>query len=348
MSPPGEGPGPGSRVDTAQLRAAVEHCLARPPAAPARVVRLDRRPLQCRSSFTLEELDIALDDGTSVQMVFKDLGQAALLEAAREAKPPFLYDPRREIEVYGRILAPLGLRTAACHGSVTDERAARYWLFLEKVRGKELFQVGELGAWEEAARWLASLHSRLASQAAQLASAAGLIRYDAEHYRVWMRRAQAFPGRLDGAGPATRSRLERLAARYEDVVRRLLSLPVTVIHGDYYPSNVLVCPSSGGWRVCPVDWEMAGLGPGLIDLAALTAGKWSGEQRAALVRAYREALPPGDAATDSPEPFADALDLCRLHLAVQWLGWSAGWSPPPEHRYDWLGEALSLADRFGY
>jgi aminoglycoside phosphotransferase (APT) family kinase protein len=341
-------PYPDSRVDRAQLCAALEHCLARPPAAPVRVARLDRRPLQCRSSFTLEELDVSLDDGTSVNLVFKDLGRAALLDGAREAKPSFLYNPRREIEVYRQVLARWDLGTAACRGCVTDERADRYWLFLERVRGQELFQVGELGAWQEAARWLASLHSRVAPQAARLAAAAGLVRYDAEHYRLWMQRARTFPGRLGGAETVARRRLERLADRYEEVVRRLMSLPVTVMHGDYYPANVLACPAPTGWRVCPVDWEMAGLGPGLIDLAALTAGNWSGEQREALTRAYREALPAGDAAGDSPESFADALDLCRLHLAVQWLGWSAAWSPPPEHRYDWLREALSLVDRLGY
>jgi hypothetical protein len=30
---------------------------------------------------------------------------------------------------------------------------------------------------------------------------------------------------------------------------------------------------------------------------------------------------------------------------MQWLGWSAEWMPPAEHRHDWLGEALALAER---
>ena len=47
------------------------------------------------------------------------------------------------------------------------------------------------------------------------------------------------------------------------------------------------------------------------------------------------------------EEFLDALELFRLHLAVQWLGWDPGWSPPDEHRHDWLAEALSAADKLG-
>ena len=47
------------------------------------------------------------------------------------------------------------------------------------------------------------------------------------------------------------------------------------------------------------------------------------------------------------EELLAALDYCRLHLAMQWLGWAAEWSPPPEHSHDWLAEAFTLADRLG-
>jgi hypothetical protein len=40
-----------------------------------------------------------------------------------------------------------------------------------------------------------------------------------------------------------------------------------------------------------------------------------------------------------------ALDWCRLHIAVQWLGWSPEWSPPPEHAWNWWEEALHLAEK---
>ncbi|HEX5417691.1 MAG TPA: aminoglycoside phosphotransferase family protein, partial [Chloroflexota bacterium] len=92
-------------------------------------------------------------------------------------------------------------------------------------------------------------------------------------------------------------------------------------------------------------WEMAALGPGLIDLAALSAGSWTEEQRRALAEVYYAALAPGS----WPEIGAllDALDYCRLHLAVQWLGWSDVWSPPPERAHDWLSEAFFLMEKIG-
>jgi hypothetical protein len=43
----------------------------------------------------------------------------------------------------------------------------------------------------------------------------------------------------------------------------------------------------------------------------------------------------------------EQLNLCSLHLAVQWLGWSAHWSPPPEHAQDWVRQATRAAERIG-
>jgi thiamine kinase-like enzyme len=110
---------------------------------------------------------------------------------------------------------------------------------------------------------------------------------------------------------------------------------------------VLVAETGGEVRICPVDWEMAAVGSGLLDLAALTAGQWTEEERTALALAYYGALPPAARQTLDEPAFLEALDWCRLQLAVQWLGWAPGWSPPAEHAHDWLGEALHLAGRLG-
>jgi len=101
---------------------------------------------------------------------------------------------------------------------------------------------------------------------------------------------------------------------------------VTFIHGELYASNVIVA----GDRVAVVDWEMAAVGPAVIDVAALATG-WAAEKQDALIGAYGE-LDPADVAA------------ARLHLALQWLGWRRGWQAPPEHRRDWLEEARAAAE----
>lgn len=336
-------------VGTAELRSVLEGVLIEYFNEPKRIVRLERCAAAYRTSFALEELRIWLDDGTSIRLMFKDLSRRAMHPDARRVKPAFLYDPLREIETYRTILKPSGLGTPECYGGVVDPSLDRYWLFLEYVPACTLYEVDAAG-WSRAARWLAELHARFA-QAPDLlrrARAAHLLCYASDFYRRWARRALAFATRDERRQPiGTRRAFERLVERYESVVERLVALPLTLIHGEFSASNVLVQNGAQRDRVCPVDWEMAAVGPGLVDLAALTAGSWTPWQREALVRAYLSALPETASRLPDLNESLDALDCCRLHLAMQWLGWSSDWSAPPEHAQDWLGEALRLGETLG-
>jgi hypothetical protein len=343
---------PGGRIGTAALHAALEEALGRRWGQRRRVVRLERRPSIYSTSFAIEELDVRLDDDTSFRLLYKDLSRHALLEDARHAKPTFLYDPLREIETYRSILGPNRLGTPICYGAIVEPRAERYGLLLEKVPGVELYQVGDLATWRRVAEWLAVVHARFARQSEALARVAPLLRHNAGYYRLWADRARATLGR---AGPRLsrdeRRGTEQLFGKYDRVVERLVALPVTFVHGEFYASNVLVHEHAygegEGLRVCPVDWEMAALGPGLVDLAALTAGGWTAGEKEELALAYCAALVSHETPPTPPDAFLVALDYCRLHLAVQWLGWSQDWTPPPEHAQDWLGEALGLAEKLG-
>jgi hypothetical protein len=337
---------PAGPFRTAEVRDALEQVLSAPPGWPRRIVRLEHRPSAYRTSSALEEIDVWLDGGEKLALLLKDLGRQALSEDVRRTKPAFLHEPRREAEVYRTVLAGRGLGTAFCHGAVIDPRAGRSWLFLERVTGRELYQVGEMALWRQAARWLAVFHTRLGPDAGRLAPAAHLLRHDPDYYRLWLERALTFAAR-PGRPPEARRGLQRLARRYDRVVGHLLDLPATVIHGEFYASNILVEESAAGVRVCPVDWETAAIGPGLVDLAALTAGAWTEDQRADLAHAYRTALAEEGARPPPLGALLGSVDYCRLHLAVQWLGWAADWSPPPGQQQDWLAEALGLADQLG-
>ena len=321
-------------VPTEDLRSAVEHALGRHFDHACRVVDFRREPSQYRSSFVLEELRVRLDDGRTLDIVFKDVSPRGLSAAARAAKPEFLYDPRREIRTYVEALNPSRLGVPVCYGAAEAPESGRFWLFLEKVDGRELYQFGEIRIWKEVAAWLAGLHDRFSTRVASLRRQIPLLKYDGDYYRLWPNRALAFVG--NSPNDETCRRLERIVAAYERVVERLTALPVTLIHGEFYASNVLVQQTSSALRVCPVDWEMAAVGPGLIDLAALTAGQWTEQQKAELATAYK-----------APAELLAALPYCRLHLAMQWLGWAAEWTPPSEHAHDWLAEALTLAEQLG-
>jgi hypothetical protein len=264
------------------------------------VERLERRAYPYATSHPLEELDVELADGRALRLIRKDLG------ALPASRPSFLHSPSREIEAYRLILEPAGLGTAEFYGNVGAQ------LYIEKVDALELWQLGELEAWQGVARWLAQMHATLSDRI----DGEHLLRYDRHFYRLWLDRAQAIAGEL---APVARV--------YDDVVERLLAMPQGLIHGDFHPSNILVAED----RVCPVDWELVATGPLLLDLAALTAG-WPEADREAIVGAYGAVS-------------GEELDCCRLHLAVRWLGWADDWTPPAEHARDWRREALDLAER---
>jgi thiamine kinase-like enzyme len=349
MSQPVEAPP--QTASSGELREALARALNSHFGVERAIVRLERRPAAKRSSFALEELDLRLDDGAELRLIFKNLSRHALLEGALHVKPAFLHDPLREIEMYRRILAPDRMGTAVYYGTAVDPRAERYWLFLEKVAGLELYQVGEFATWQKVARNLAVMHTQFTRTAECLSNAqtAHLLTYNADYFRLWFGRAQEF---LQAARPSRRRKakllMERLAPRYEQVIERLVALPATLIHGEFYASNVLVRENADGLRVCPVDWEMAGVGPGLLDLAALTAGRWTDEQKTVLALSYHAALPQDHTWSPRPDALLGALDYCHLHLAMQWLGWSPDWSPPPEHRRNWLRDALRVAEKLGW
>jgi len=332
---------------TDEVREALARALGERRGAPVSITALERRPCAYRTSFALEELDVRLAGGPPLRLMMKDLSRAALHEEAHAAKPALLYEPLREIFVYRDVLEGAGLGTAEYHGAAIDPARDRWWLFIENVEGEALWQIGEFEVWEEAARWLARMHGLLAARAR---ARGPLLHYDRELLGVWARRAAGFAEDPRSAwSDDDREQIRDLTGRYDAVVDELAALAPTFLHGEFYPSNVLVQRNSGAPRICPIDWENAAVGPGLLDLAALSVGKWTPAERGRLAAAYRGAAGAGaETATHlSDAEFARALDLGRLHLAVQWLGWEPRWEPPAEHRHDWLGEALALAEDLG-
>ncbi len=142
---------------------ALEAVLAAAPEFASPISTISRQPSQYRSSFALEEITVRYADGRSLVVMFKDLGWQSLTLAGQRAKSSLLHDPLREIEVYRGVLADPqagapSLGTARCYGSVVDPAIGRYWLFLEKAPGAELYQYGELEVWARAARWLSDFH----------------------------------------------------------------------------------------------------------------------------------------------------------------------------------------------
>ena len=301
----------------------------------APIESLRRRPYTYATSAPLEEVRVTTAGDKEIAMILKDLDRARLLGDARTSKPPLLYEPRREIETYGRIIGPeaIGPRLFA---AVSDAGARRHWLLIEKVAGVELWQIGELEVWEDAARWVGEMHARFRGRGPELRELnPHLLEHTRAWYETWGRRA------LEAVEASGDERARALRAVLDDhgrVAAALAGLPQTLIHGEMYPANILVALEERPARIYPIDWEMTAIGPGVIDLAAMVAG-WGEAERQRLIAAYVQGAPSDVGAAELRE----ALAAARLQLALQWLGWGEGWTPPPEHANDWLAEALAAA-----
>jgi aminoglycoside phosphotransferase (APT) family kinase protein len=322
------------RIQFTELRDALELVLGQ------RVKQLRRRLSAYSSSYTVENLDVITVRGQRRRLVLKDVSPPSVLATAQQVRPHFLYHPAREIEVYEKILNRARCGAARCHGAVNSPELERHWLFLERVEGRLLWQTGDLSEWDAAARWLAEFHQGFARK--KFASVKTLLAYDEQFFGVWIERAEKF---LKKRNDVQCRKFARLSKNYARVAGRLAALPQNFIHGEFYASNVIVRDGSAPKTICPIDWELAGVGPTALDLAALTAGEWSETEKLRFVTAYREALSSRHAL--SLAEMMQAVVLCQLHLSVQMLGWAEDWAPPEKHAQNWLQTALRLADKLG-
>lgn len=282
-------------------------------------------------------------DGHDADVLVKDLSRASLLPGARKVKPDFLHDPRREIAMYRDVLGAVD-GTAAYHGHHLEDGTGTMVLIIEHVAGLELCDVGVVDVWADTARWLGRFHVSIGTAET---STVPLRIHDADLYRTWSRRAVSATRRL---ACEERAVVRRLIDVYDrEVIDRLAAAAPTVIHGELYPSNVIVGGAKAdgtfardGVRVCPVDWESAATGPALVDLAALSTGDWSAADRERIIAAYRDTAAAGGLRWDD---FDRDLAACSLQLAVQWLGWFVDHEPPPWQRRNWTEEAEAAAEQ---
>jgi thiamine kinase-like enzyme len=141
-----------------------------------------------------------------------------------------------------------------------------------------------------------------------------LTSYSRAYYHGWVQRTLQILSEIKYVKPW----LNTVAAGFHELINQLLESPPTVIHGEFYPHNVLV--RSDG--IYPVDWETAALGPGEIDLASLTEG-WPPEVVRECEQQYcKERWSNGG----PPAGWRATLDTARLYWLFRWLGDRPRWA----------------------
>ena len=218
-----------------------------------------------------------------------------------------------EAEVYRRVLGPAGVSVPRFHGTHLDPATGWTWLVMEYLEACLRLHMAEGdSALEAAAGWLGRFHAGQERLAAD-PSRGFLPRYGAGYYAGWVERARAFARPVTARAPWFEAACERSPEAFE----LLLRAPRTVIHGEFYPKNILV--HEGG--IFPVDWESGAMGAGEIDLASLTEN-WGEEISRVCTAAYRAAR----WAEGAPPGFARTLDAACVYLCFRWLGDRPEWT----------------------
>jgi hypothetical protein len=286
------------------------------------VVVLDRSPHGNESTFPNEVVTCRLSDGRCLRLFCKYGGARVESSYGHRGGVPY------EASIYREVLHPLCARTARFFGDYTDPISGQTWLVLEYVEGSARLSLAihdELASASEimgqAARWIGEFHA--ASSAYARGLPVRLKVYDAEYYLGWPQRTALFADDLKGRYPWLAG-----LCRESEAVLGSLPGPTAVIHGEYYPKNLLFRDGD----IYPVDWESGAAAVAEIDLASLTEG-WPEQLVHECIDAYQRARWPRGA----PSDFDRNLDIARLYLQFRWLGDQPEWTTS---RYTWRFEEL--------
>ncbi len=265
---------------------------------------LRRKPNRYASTFPTEIVTCRLNgqSGKKTISFFVKYGTKEFAE---------VYGHRRslayEARVYREVLQGLGFSTPRFYGVYKNRSDAALWLIMEYMTiGVPANFSRDPEAMSRSAAWIGKFHA--ANEKRFPDSRLKFLRsYDVGYYVGWSRRTK----RLFRCANAFFPWLATVCDEFERKVARLVEAPQTIIHGEYFGPNIVY--QQGLSR--PIDWQSTAIGPGEIDLAALTHS-WTRRVARNCEREYaRSRWPDG-----IPGSFQETLDMARAYMNFRWLG----------------------------
>ena len=296
--------------------------------------RREASPVAVPGVSPIETLRVSMRGGDERTLFVKHPGAA-------QADHPDKQSHEREWRLYEEWLRADDLPVPRYYGSRRDGHSGRRELYLEYLPDWSL-KYQALDHWFAAAPELARLHARFAKRALELEARDYLLRLDAAYFRAWAERARTAIG-TDSEALATG--LAEVIAVHGQVAELLARQPRTLVHNDLAPKNVLVDRTRRPTRICFVDWEMAGVGCGALDLVHLCHGLDPASARA-MREAYGAALEGSGLLPADPRERDRLFAACELHGALYRIANSHLWRLPPERVAEWVAEARELSRRF--
>ena len=320
-------------IDEARLRLTVEEVLQEALGRPVVVCTLNHEPSSFATLFPADILHIGLESGEKISLFLKHLG-------SEESDHPDKQCSDREVRIYDELFRKDDLPIVKYYGSKWNDKTKRRELFLEYIDDWNL-KYQELAHWFTAARRLAHFQMYFANQAEKLSDCEYLLRFDDVYLCEW---ADMALSAVADQSLELATKLEYVVSNYDRIVELLTRQPLTLVHNDISPKNVIADRSSEPARICFIDWEMAGVGCGLMDLVHLKYGLDPLNDKK-MCEAYCAELTETGLLPSNQQDLRNLLAACELHKTLYRLAHSKIWELPIETVAQWVIEAEQFFSR---
>ena len=230
-----------------------------------------------------------------------------------------------EIRIYDEVLRNVPIPSVKFYGKCYFPETNVTMMVLEYLNDSlRIFKINKPKLLlNEAASLIGRLHNFF-----ELKTPSFIKNYDEAHYRVWIEKFESIAYKFKSKHPW----VINLFTYYLENINILITNPRTLIHGEYYPHNIIV----QNHIIYIIDWESAAVGPGEIDLASLLDG-WEEPEIGNAIEAYQIAR--WGEMKNVPENFDHILLLSQIYYQFCWIR---------EIIEDWRSEyLLKLAKKAG-
>ena len=339
---------------TAELTAGLRRYFAEPA---LKVKRMSEYPLQTGriGKTTGRVRGLHVEYGVGLESVGMD---CVVKEPRGTSRAGLAGAGRREVGLYQSLAAQLPMPTPA----LIAADFAGEWLIMEAVEADLPPEAWTPEHFRLGVKTLASLHERFWNLGEDLAAYTWLARPLGSDFEIHVyAAAQAVEKMMVDDRPhlitgsmVVLGALGQIISQAEQVVEPLRAVPHTLLHGNFWPGNVAL--QNDGEMVL-LDWELAGLGPGILDLVAfITLCQWERGglpvSEAELFALYQSEMRQRVDAPWSDEDWAVLWDHALIWRFIQEMfTWAA--SAPPE-QFDaraqqfervWIRPVLAAVDR---
>jgi hypothetical protein len=219
------------------------------------------------STFPVEIVICKIENGEQVNLFCKYLGGLG----------PNNYGHRGGVEyeskIYEEIISRIPSSKIKFYGQCWISETSETLMVIEYMgEALRMLYSGEPDAVNKAAAWIGNFHRHFEGYNSDFIKV-----YDTDYFKIWSDRFR----NLNKTHHLNQPWLNELADYFDDNTALMVKQPVTVIHGEYYPKNILLKDGI----IYPVDWESAAIAPGEIDLASLIEG-WENEMAIRIIETY--------------------------------------------------------------